>query len=102
MKGETLPHFRNRARLVDDQTGNGGRFIVRQIPVHDSIEVADRNCAVDIDRAVGLTTHTGHSDIVLVGDVADDLLANIFQRDQALDPAEFVYHHRAFSLTAAT
>ena len=38
---------------------------------------------------------------MLVGDIADDLFQNIFQRDQALDFAIFVDHQSEGRLTAA-
>src|SRR5665213_4417222 len=52
---EALADFRNRARLVDHQTCDGGGFLIGQIPVHDAVEIADGHRAVDVDRAVRLT-----------------------------------------------
>jgi hypothetical protein len=43
---------------------------------------------------VGLLAQAGDVDIVLVGDVADDLLDDVLQRDEALDFAIFVDHER--------
>ena len=37
VKGETLTHFRNRARLMDDETSDCGRFLVGQIPIHHAV-----------------------------------------------------------------
>ena len=48
------------------------------------------NAAVDDDRAVGLLLDALHVDVVLVGDLADDLLDDVFERDQALDLAVLV------------
>ena len=44
---------------MDDEAGDGGRLLVRQVPVHGAVEVADRHRAVDIDRAVGLRRTPG-------------------------------------------
>ena len=46
--------------------------------------------AVDDDRAVGLLPDALHGDVVLVGDVADDLLDDVLERHQALHLAIFV------------
>src|SRR5487761_2323851 len=68
VEGEALAHFGNRARLVNDQPGDGGRLLVRQIPVHHAVAVADRPRAVDIARAVRLAAPARPGDVVLVGD----------------------------------
>src|SRR6266516_7391602 len=83
VEGEGLPWFWDRLRLVDDESGDGCRLIVGQVPFHHSVQVPDRNRTVDVDRAIGLRPHARHGDVVLVGDVADDFFENIFQRHQA-------------------
>jgi len=80
---------------MDDQTGDSGRLLVRQIPVHDAVEVADGNRAVDIDRTIRLLAHARHGDVVLVGDVADDF----FQKAIVLGPE--VADWRSVDLVAA-
>ena len=57
--------------------------------------------AVDVDRAVGLRPHARHRDVVLVGDVADDLLEDVLERDQAHHLAVLVDHQREMRLAAA-
>src|SRR5579885_3729000 len=37
VEGEALSDFGNRARLVNDKTGDGGRLLVRQVPVHHAV-----------------------------------------------------------------
>ncbi len=54
VEGEDLPGLGYHLRLVDDETGDGGRFFVWQIPVHVPVEIADRHRAVYVDGAVGL------------------------------------------------
>ena len=72
------------------RSGDGRRFLVRQVPVHDTVEVADRHGAFDGDRTVGILPHALHSEIVLVGNVTDDLLQNVLERDKTLNLAIFV------------
>src|SRR5271170_2851210 len=77
VEGEALARFGDRARLVNDEPGDGGGFLVRQVPIHRAVEVADRHRAVDIDRAVGLRAYARDLDVVFVGDVADDFLEDV-------------------------
>src|SRR5215211_926791 len=94
VEGEGLAGVWNRARFVDDETGDGSRFLVGQVPIHDTVEIADRHAAVDIDRAVGLRAHAWNCDIALVGDVDDDVIQKVLQRDQAHHLAVFVHDQR--------
>src|SRR3954471_5548573 len=64
VEGKSLTGFGDRARLVDDETGDGGCLFVRQVPFHDAVEIANRHAPVDIDRAVGLRAYARHSDIM--------------------------------------
>ncbi len=72
-----------------------------KFPAHDAVEIADRHRAFDGDRAVGIPPHAESDRIVLVLDVADDLLENIFQRDEAHDHAIFVDDQREMGLALA-
>src|SRR3979490_2820746 len=40
---ETLPAFRDRTRLVNHETGDGGRLFIGQMPVHRAVEVRARH-----------------------------------------------------------
>src|SRR5262245_34833818 len=71
VEGKALPRLRDRPRFVNDEARNGGRLLVRQVPVHDAVEIADRHAAVDIDRPVRLRPHARHVHVVLIADVAD-------------------------------
>ena len=101
MKGETLASFGDRSGLVNHQAGDRGCLFVGKIPVHRTIEIADRHRAIDHHRAVRLGAHARNHDIVLVGDVTDDLLQNVLQRHHAFDFAVFINHQREVSLAAA-
>ena len=90
MKGEGLALFRNGHGFVDDQTSDRRRLLIRQVPVERPVEIADRHRSVDDDRAVGLLAHALHLDIVLVGNIADNLFQNVLQRHDALHLAIFV------------
>ena len=86
--------------FVDDQAGDRRRLVVRQRPVERAVEVADRHRAVDDDRAVGFLLDAFDLDIVLVGNLADDLLDDVLQRHQAFDLAIFVDHDGEMRLAA--
>jgi uncharacterized membrane protein YraQ (UPF0718 family) len=90
VEGEGLFLGGNGLRLVNDEAGDGRRLLVGQVPVERAVDVADRYRAVDDDRAVGLLAHALHVDIVLVGDVADNFLDDVLQRDEAFHLAIFV------------
>src|SRR5262249_58369921 len=49
MEREALAHFGNRTRLMDHKSSDRRRLLVRQIPVHDAIEIPDRYSAIDVD-----------------------------------------------------
>jgi hypothetical protein len=66
VEGEGLAGLGNDPRLVDDEAGDGGCLLVRQLPAHGAVQIADRHRAVDIDRAVGLRPHALDDDVVLV------------------------------------
>src|SRR3546814_1392974 len=52
-------------------------------------------CSSDLDEAaVGLRPHAGDGQVVLVGDIADDLLQDVLQRHHALQAAVFVDDQR--------
>src|SRR5262245_35999479 len=57
VKREILSGFGNRPSLVNHEPGNGGGIGIRQMPIHGPIEVANRHCAIDIHRTIGLWAH---------------------------------------------
>ena len=49
VKREALSGFRDRTGFMNDKTGNGGRFVVGNVPIHRAIEIANGDAAIDID-----------------------------------------------------
>jgi len=90
MKGEGLPRIGNGLGFVNDEAGDGGRFLVGNVPFHQPVHVTDRRRAVDQQRAVCLRSGEHASDIGFVGDLADDLLDDVLERDQAHHLSIFV------------
>ena len=97
---ESLARLRNRARLVDHKASHGRCFIVRQIPAHRAIELPDRGRAIDDDRPIALLAHAHHRDVVLVANIANDLLDNVFKCNQPLHDAVFVDDERGMGFSA--
>src|ERR1700736_2189417 len=60
---------------MNHESGNRGGLLVGQGPIHDPVEVADRDPAVDVYGTVGLRPHAGHCDVVLIGDVTHNDLS---------------------------
>ena len=100
MKAEGLTRLGNRARLVNHEAGHRRGFVVRQIPAHRAIELTDRGGPIDHDRAVALFAHALHRDVVLIANIADDLLDDVFKRDQPLHDAVLVDDERRMGLSA--
>src|SRR5690349_7387533 len=77
-----------------DKASDGGRLVVGQRPIECPVEVADRDSSVDHHRTVRLLPDTLNIDVVLVCNVADDLLDDVLKRHQTLDLAIFVDDQR--------
>src|SRR5215510_4016219 len=84
IEGEGLARLGDGLRLVDDEASDRGGLIVRQRPVHLAVEIAYRHRAVDVDRAISLQANGHVLGVVLIGDLTDDLLKDVLERDQAL------------------
>ena len=82
MEGEGLFRIGDGLRLMDDEARHRGCLLVGQVPLHEAVHVADGRESVDNQRAVGLRLGHRRGDVGLVGDVADDLLNDVFQREQ--------------------
>ena len=100
MKAESLTRLGNRARLVNHEAGHRRGFVVRQIPADRAIELADRGGAIHHDRAVPLFAHPQHRNVVLIVNIADDLLDNVLKGDQPLHNAVLVDDERRMGLSA--
>src|ERR1700746_1277494 len=53
VEGEGLAGLGDRARLVDDEPGDGRRFVVGQVPLQGAIEIADRNAPSTLTEPSG-------------------------------------------------
>ena len=94
VKLEFLTGLGNPPRFMEHQASDGRGRLIRQIPAEFAVEVADRHLTVDQQAAVALRPHPVDGDIVLVGDIADDLLDDILQRDDPHEGAILIDHHR--------
>src|SRR5579885_1846171 len=92
-EAEDLADLRNGARLVHDEAGEGGGLLVGETPVELAVEVADGDAAVDDVAAVRLGADPAHRDVELVGDVADNLLEDVLEGDDA-EPAAVLVDHQ--------
>ena len=96
MKAEHLPFVRYHLRLVDHQTRNRVRLVIRQGPVHRPVQIADRHRTVHqiFARRVRPQRAFPAHHIKLIRNLAHDFLKDVFQRDQPLQAAVFIHHHR--------
>ena len=85
---------------MDHKASDGRGLVVRQIPAHRPIELSNGRRAVDHNRPVALFANAQHSDVVLITNIANDLLDDVFKRDQSLHDAVFVDDERRMGLSA--
>jgi len=64
--------------------------LLLDVEAHELLEVVDRIARGDPEDAVAEVLDLGTLDVVLVGDLTDDLLEDVFQRNDALEIAELV------------
>src|ERR1700674_4450876 len=100
VEGEGLPRLGNGARFMDDKAGDRRRLFVGQVPAHGAVEVADRHGTLNHDRAVALPANALNRNVVLVANIADDLLDDVLERHQTLYDAIFVDDQRRMRLAA--
>src|SRR6266700_982201 len=55
----------------------------RDAQSRNAIEIADRYAAVHIDGRIRLLTHARHRNIMFIRNVANDLLQDVLERDEA-------------------
>src|SRR3954447_2521764 len=95
VKGEALSRFGDGAGFMDHETGDCRGFIVGQSPAKLSIKVADRCRAVHDVGTIGLWTDAAAKRaLMLVRYIAENLVENIFARDETLQCAVFVDNKR--------
>ena len=97
---EDLTRFGDRLCLVDHKARDRRRFLVRQAPIHLTVQVTDSDRAVHVDRAVGLRAYGRFVRVMLVRDLADNLLEDILKRDQTLHLAVLVDDERDLRLAS--
>ena len=100
MKAEGLARLGDRARLVNHKAGHGRRFVIGQVPAHRAIELPDGRGAIDHHRPVAQLAHALHGEVVLIANVADDLLDDVFERNEPLHHAIFVDNKGGMGLSA--
>src|SRR6478609_4755910 len=87
---KTLAAARNEAELIEDESANGGvSGIFREGNVVLRVEVADIQCSIEDDCAVG-QGEWAFDNVEFIVDFADELLEEIFHGDEAEDAAELV------------
>src|SRR5207342_3741428 len=94
---EFLAGFRQMANGRRDQATDGVVLVVVEVGVEALVEVRDRRQCVDHEQAIGLGAHQRLrvlGFVVLVVDVADDLLEYVLDGDQPGDAAVLVDHDR--------
>ena len=72
------------------QTGYGGGFLVGKVPLELAVEVTDGAHTVYEEASVWPWPDAGHQNVVLVIDVADDFLDDVFQGHHPHEAAVFV------------
>ena len=83
---------------AEDEAGDGLPVVVGQLEIEQLVEVVDAHAAVDRVVAVGQSLHLGVFLVVLVDDLADQLLEAVLERDQPGDRAVLVGDEREVEL----
>src|SRR3954468_1074997 len=76
-----LANFGDAPGLVQHQAGDGDGDVLRQLPAELAVEVADRHVALADQAAVLAPDDAAADRVVLVLDVADDLLDDVLEGD---------------------
>ena len=77
---------------MQHQPGDGDGDVLGQAPAELAVEVADRHVALADHAAVLAPDHAALDGVVLVLDVADDLLDDVLEGDDAAQRAVLVDH----------
>ncbi len=82
--------------MLDEESADGIGAFLRVARAEGAVEIGDLGDRLDAVAAAGLGQDVvrGLVEVVLVLDVADDLLEHVLDRDQARDAAIFVDHDR--------
>ena len=98
---DALAHDGQPAELVDDEAGHRLVRTLGQLQAGAVLEVLEVEQAVDLDVAVEQRARGLLGDVVLVVDVADDLLDQVLEGDDAVGAAVLVDHDREVVALAA-
>ena len=96
-QGQFLAGFRQVADRGGDQAADGVVFVVVEVGAEAFVEIGDRGQRIDHELAVGLRRDEHRLVrvvVVLVVDLADDLLQHVLDGDQPGHAAVFVDHDR--------
>src|SRR5690606_32331375 len=85
---------RHPAQRLREQPGHRVHLLGRQLHVKQLAQILDRQAGGDPDRAVLQPLDRWDLHVVLVGDLADDLLQDVLDGDQAGGAAVLVLHDR--------
>ena len=83
---------------VEHQAAHRVPLLLGQLGVEQLVHLVDRGAAGHAERATGKPLDLGLVDVVLVGDLADDLLEQVFHRDETRRAAVLVDHDRHVEL----
>ena len=98
--GDGLADVGHVLERAEDEPADGVPVLVRQRDVEQLVDVLDRCAAIDDVVAVRQALDTHVFDVVLVDDLADELLETVLQRDQSGDSTVFVGDDRQVELVA--
>src|SRR6266550_7184952 len=80
-----LTRFRDLAEQLEDESPDRVPLLVRELGIEQFVHIVDRGLAGHAIDPVADRDHIGHLGVVLVGDLADQLLQQVLQRDDAGD-----------------
>ncbi len=89
-RDQLVAHDGPPPEVREDEPGEGSRALLRQLGAHRLVEVVDRQGAGHRERAVVDPGDGRVREVVLVLDLADDLLEDVLDRDDALGAAVLV------------
>ena len=104
MIGKGLTRRRDGLAFMDDKTGDRDGFIIRQLPVHGPVQIADRDIATHDGAAFFHALYPSQLFIILILNIANYFFQYVFQCDDAHQRAILIDNQRemfAFALKGA-
>lgn len=74
----------NGMGLVYKKKGNSGRILIRKVKVKRKVDIEDRKRKVKDGRKVRLKEKEMNIDIMIVGNIEEDLLKNILESEKKM------------------